>query len=131
MKKMFIALILTLVPLIAFASPFLVSDPASHGVGIQYEIWEGAKALTDSQVLSTGALVFAWNNQPDGSIRYDMAGVGNGTRYWYIRYCAGWGYYGDTNTEVTGVVTCSSFVPFVFTKRASPSVGPVKVRPVP
>lgn len=113
----------------AQASPFMVSDPSSEAVGGIFEIWQGTGGLaTDSQILSQCAIITSQDNQADGSVRYDLANIPAGTFHWYVRYGKSWGYYGSANTEVTGSMVYSSFVPFDFTRRSGVSQGPKNFR---
>jgi len=61
--KILIVAIALLFSVTAHASPYLVSDPAPHAVGLQYEIWSG------------GRLVYSGDNEPDGSIRVDLVAL--------------------------------------------------------
>jgi len=58
MRYLILAILLFAVS--AHASPFLVSDPAPHAVGMSYEVWSGGK------------LIYQGDNEPDGSIRVDL-----------------------------------------------------------
>ena len=98
---MFRKVILTALILAAFtllivaksnAAPFLVCDPQSGVVG--YEITGFGEPVT-------------FVAQPDGSLKYDLASINNGTYTLTVAACNVWG--------------CSSTVPFVFNK-AIPAV---------
>ena len=129
MKSLLKILMILLIASSAQASPFMVSDPSAEAVGGIFEIWQGlANLTTDSQIMSQCTIFDSQNNQPDGSIRYDLANIPAGTFHWYIRYGKSWGYYGAANTEVTGSMVYSSFVPFDFTKRSGVGQGPKNFR---
>jgi hypothetical protein len=83
MKKLiyFILILFALtISSIAFASPFLVSDPSSQVIGGGYEIWEITTAYP------TGRLAYSGNNEVDGSIKMDLNNVPIGVHNWKIRY---------------------------------------------
>ena len=90
MKKLFLALTLMflLVPILGFASPFLVCNPQA-----------GVETYTITGDVFFTAAVTA---QTDGSLRADLAGIAAGSHAVTIAACNVWG--------------CSSTVPFVFTK---------------
>lgn len=58
----------------AWASPFLVCDPAPHGIGLNYE------------VISNGKIVFTGPNEPDGSIKVDLKDIPAGDYSYTARY---------------------------------------------
>ena len=72
----------------AFAAPFLVTDPQSGVVG--YEITGLGEPVT-------------FVAQADGSLKYDLASVNNGTYTLTVAACNMWG--------------CSSTAPFGFSKQ--------------
>ena len=90
-KSMLTAAVLTafalLVAFKAYAAPFLVCDPQAGVVG--YEITGLGEPVT-------------FVAQADGSLKYDLASVNNGTYTLTVAACNMWG--------------CSSTAPFVFTK---------------
>lgn len=88
MKKVLLAMAFMLVASTSFAAPFLVCDPQAGVVG--YEI----SGLVGEPV--------SFIAQPDGSLKYDLASVNNGTYTLTVAACNMWG--------------CSSTVPFVFNK---------------
>jgi len=76
MKPLFIAIALLFV-VSAHASPYLVSGPAPHAIGLQYEVW------------SAGKLIYSGDNEPDGSIRIDLATLPMGDYEMQALYRAG------------------------------------------
>ena len=91
-KSMLTAAVLTafalLVAFKAYAAPFLVCDPQAGVVG--YEITGLGEPVT-------------FVAQPDGSLKYDLASVNNGTYTLTVAACNMWG--------------CSSTAPFGFSKQ--------------
>ena len=63
MKKLFYFLTILLISSSAWAGPFLVCDPASQGIGIEYKVYEGTTVLNRAA------------NQPDGSLRMDLVNI--------------------------------------------------------
>jgi hypothetical protein len=96
MKK-FIILTIVLFASQAWSAPFLVCDPQAGVVG--YEITGLGEPVS-------------YIAQPDGSLKYDLAPVNNGTYTLTVAACNMWG--------------CSSTAPFVFTKQ--PPSAPVGLR---
>jgi hypothetical protein len=88
MKKLILIAAILLLSTTAYAAPFLVTDPQSGVVG--YEI------------TGLGAPVM-FVAQPDGSLKYDLAPVNNGTYTLTVAACNVWG--------------CSSTAPFSFSKQ--------------
>ena len=90
-KAMLTAAVLTAFALLvvfkAYAAPFIVCDPQAGVVG--YEITGLGEPVS-------------FVAQPDGSLKYDLAPVQNGTYTLTVAACNVWG--------------CSSTVPFVFNK---------------
>jgi len=97
MKKLLIVIAVLLFATSASAAPFLVCDPQAGVVG--YEITGLGEPVT-------------FVAQPDGSLKYDLASINNGTYTLTVAACNVWG--------------CSSTVPFVFTKQLP--TAPVGVR---
>ena len=91
-KSMLTAAVLTafalLVAFKAYAAPFLVCDPQAGVVG--YEITGFGEPVS-------------FVAQPDGSLKYDLASVQNGTYTLTVAACNVWG--------------CSSTAPFSFSKQ--------------
>lgn len=88
MKKLILILAVIFLATPAFGAPFLVTDPQSGVVG--YEI--------------TGlAAPVSFVAQPDGSLKYDLSAVPNGTYTLTVAACNMWG--------------CSSTAPFSFSKQ--------------
>jgi hypothetical protein len=85
---------------------------------MEYEIWQAAKGLVDTQVVATGKLVVSKLYEVDGSVNYVIDYLVPGTYAWYFR-TAGKAYvYGPSDTS-GGSTLYSVFVPFNFTKRSS------------
>jgi len=124
MKTLILTLFLVVVSAFNTNAAFLVSDPQSAAIGMQYEIWSNVKGLPEEMIAVSGKLVVSANNEADGSIRYDLKDIGPGDYNWYVRYSQNWGYYGVDKTEAGGK-SYSIFVPFEFTKR-KPVQGPIK-----
>lgn len=89
MKKTLLVIAFMLLSSAAFAAPFIVCDPQEEVIG--YDI-TGLPGGTVSYIA-----------QADGSLKYDLAAVPNGTYELTVAACNMWG--------------CSSTVPFVFTKQ--------------
>ena len=87
MKKLLVVL-MVLVPVMAFASPFIVSD-AQQGI-------------SHYMVIIDGGVVTEVPAQADGSLKVDVATVSTGQHNITIRACSWW--------------ECSEPVPFVFTR---------------
>jgi hypothetical protein len=99
-KVLFTVLVLAAFALLVVAksnaAPFLVSDPQSGVVG--YEI--------------TGSITASYIAQPDGSLKYDLGTLNDGTYTIQIAACNVWG--------------CSSTAPFQFSKQVP--AAPVGLR---
>ena len=67
MKKLIYFLMILLIASSAWAGPFLVSDPAPQGIGIEYKVYEGTTVLKRAF------------NEADGSLRMDLATIPVGT----------------------------------------------------
>jgi hypothetical protein len=92
MIRYMIIVLMVLFPVMAFASPFLVSN-AQDGVAY-YQVVEGAvTAEVPAQV--------------DGSLRMEMSGTSVGLHSITVQACTMW--------------ECSETVPFVYTRPASPA----------
>lgn len=89
MKKIVFVVLFLLVPTLAFASPFLVSNP-QEGV-TSYKIMEGAS----TQEVPA---------QANGALRMEMAGTSVGVHNITVQACSVW--------------ECSETVPFSFTRSA-------------
>jgi hypothetical protein len=89
MKKLILILAVLFLATPAFGAPFLVTDPQEGVVG--YEI-TGLNPETVTFVA-----------QPDGSLKYDLSSVNNGTYTLTVAACNVWG--------------CSSTAPFSFSKQ--------------
>lgn len=90
--KTFLTIIFCLIAVPLMASPFLISDPQSGVASYQF---------TGDTFFQTIAA------QTDGSLRYDVAGIPNGSHAITVSACNMWG--------------CSVTVPFEFSA-ATPSV---------
>ena len=88
MKKAFIVLAVVLMASTAWAAPFLVCDPQEAVVG--YEIRGIGEPVT-------------WIAQQDGSLKYDLTNLANGTYTVSVAACNIWG--------------CGDSVPFVIAKQ--------------
>lgn len=88
MKKLLLVMAFMLLASTSFAAPFLVTDPQSGVVG--YEITGLGEPVS-------------YIAQPDGSLKYDLASVNNGTYTLTVAACNMWG--------------CSSTAPFGFSKQ--------------
>ena len=88
MKRIPLIAAILLLSTTAFAAPFLVTDPQSGVVG--YEITGLGEPVS-------------YIAQPDGSLKYDLASVNNGTYTLTVAACNMWG--------------CSSTAPFSFSKQ--------------
>jgi hypothetical protein len=89
MKKLLLVMAFMLLASTSFAAPFLVCDPQAGVVG--YEI----TGLVGEPI--------SFVAQADGSLKYDLAAIQNGTYTLTVAACNMWG--------------CSSTAPFVFTKQ--------------
>jgi hypothetical protein len=87
MKKLILIAAILLLSTTAYAAPFIVCDPQAGVVG--YEITGLGEPVT-------------FVAQADGSLKYDLASVNNGTYTLTVAACNMWG--------------CSSTAPFVFNK---------------
>ena len=92
MIRYMIIVLMVLFPVMAFASPYLVSN-AQEGVAY-YQVVEGA---VTAEVPA----------QTDGSLRMEMAGTSVGLHNITVQACSMW--------------ECSETVPFTFTRPASPA----------
>lgn len=101
MKTLIIFLLLTTT---AFASPYLISDPSTQAVGGKFEIQEN------------GVTIFLQDNEPDGSVKADLAGVAIGNHAYRVRYVV---------TDPLWGTAYSAYAPFDFS-RPSLVVGPLK-----
>ena len=88
MKKLILIAAILFLAAPAFSAPFLVCDPQAGVVG--YEI----TGLVGEPI--------SFVAQADGSLKYDLAAIQNGTYTLTVAACNVWG--------------CSSTVPFVFNK---------------
>ena len=77
MKRVLCIALLLLIPSIAFSAPFLVCDPQEGVVG--YEI-TGLNPETVNFIA-----------QPDGSLKYDLASLPNGSYSGSVAACNMWG----------------------------------------
>lgn len=110
MFKGIILISMLLVSSVAMASPFLVSDPSEQAIGIGYEIYENQ------------SLLFAGQNEPDGSIKFDLANVSIGDHQYEVRYVRHDDIWGNAYSE---------FVPFGFSRPSSAvgNTGGLKLAP--
>lgn len=97
MKKAFLVLAILMFAAPAMAAPFLVCDPQAGVIGY---------TLTGLTEVTVAA-------QTDGSLRYDLANVANGTYNIQVAACNEWG--------------CSANVPFVFTKQVPAAPAGVRI----
>lgn len=88
---------------VAYASPFLVSDPNPSAVGGYSDI-TGAPWLASPQTPL----------QADGSVRVDFAAAPVGSSSLQVRVC---------KEDATWGTLCSDTVPFAFTRPGPPSAG--------
>lgn len=95
MKKLLIAIMVILLPVLAYASPFIVCDPYPTTVE-QPDYF--------NVTLDGGAVVQSTPQAVTGGLRlhFDLSGISNGTHNMTVAACNEWG--------------CSSTVPFGFTK---------------
>jgi len=80
---------------VAFAGPYLVSDPSPQAVGGKFEIKEGT------------ATILSADNQPDGSVKADLAAVTVGLHNYQVRYVI---------TDPLWGTQTSAYVNFTFTR---------------
>jgi len=73
MKKILILIFLS-IPVSIYAEPFLISDPYAKAIGGKFEIYEN------------NIIIASYNNQVDGSIRFDLFKIKSGTHLYKIRY---------------------------------------------
>jgi hypothetical protein len=78
MKKLLLVIAFMLVASVSFASPFLVCDPQDGVAG--YEITGVGNSAPVSYVA-----------QPDGSLKYDLASLPNGSYSGSVAACNMWG----------------------------------------
>ena len=91
-----ILLVIMLVASTAMAAgPYLVSDPSTQAVGGKFEIKEGTTTILTA------------DNQPDGSIKADLAAVTVGQHTYQVRYVV---------TDPLWGTQTSAYVPFTFTR---------------
>lgn len=98
MKKI-LCIIMILFASTAIASPYLVCDPQA---GVETYL-----------ISEAGQPDMAAAAQTDGSIKYDLASVADGTHTWSVKACNIWG--------------CSGPSPFSFTKSLPAPAGSLKI----
>lgn len=97
MKKVFLALAILLVAVPAWSAPFLICDPQTGVVGYTLA------GLTEVSVAA----------QTDGSLKYDLTALGNGTYNVQVAACNVWG--------------CSVASPFAFVKQSPTAPAGVRL----
>jgi len=101
--KFILALLLVLLPSLAFAGPFLVSDANPVGDGVLRAVY--VETTTSTQCTAADVLGKPRVPMPDvaNAIRYDMTGVTTGTHFWCVAQVNVWDE--------------SPFVPLVFERK--------------
>ena len=97
MRIFFAILILCLLPMVAFAGPFLVCDPQA--------------GVTNYKLTGPGWVPASVPAQANGSLRLDLATSTAGTNSLTVAACITDPLWGEA---------CSAAVPFTFTRPASP-----------
>ena len=97
--KSLIMLAILLFASTAFATPFLVSDPSTEAIGLQFEILN-----------KNGAVIYSGDNQPDGSISVDLKDIAIGDYEVTGRY---------VQTHMWGTSYSEPSNPCIFTRPAS------------